>query len=262
MRPDSEHGVTFTVEPASYRDGCTLLEETLKSIDKFSRDTTHGVCLALDEFQEICELNDSLKIESIMRTQIQEHNKAAYLFIGSRRRLLVDMFNEKKRPFYNSALNYLLKPLPKDELIEFIVHLFKLQKKECSVAVAEKIAEIAAGYAYYVQKLGYCVFEISGTRVTAADVREGLNVLLEEEKAVFDMMISNLAPQQISLLKSVAKEPTKSPFAVEYSKKHRLGSIGGIQGSIKRLIDLDYVDKDNGIYKVVDPVFERWLISL
>jgi hypothetical protein len=262
MRPDSEHGLTFTVEPASYQDGYTLLEETLKSIDKLSKDTRQGLCLALDEFQEICELNNSLKIESIMRTQIQEQNKAAYLFIGSRRRLLVDMFNEKRRPFYNSALSYPLKPLPKDELIEFVIHLFKSQKKECSVTVAGEIAEIAAGYAYYVQKLGYCIFEISGGRVTVADVREGLKILIEEEKVVFDMMISNLAPQQISLLETVAKEPTKTPFAVVYGKKHRLGSIGGIQGSIKRLIELDYVEKDNGVYKVVDPIFERWLKSL
>lgn len=66
-----------------------------------------------------------------------------------------------------------------------------------------------------------------------------------ESKGMIPIYI-NLAPQQISLLETVAKEPTKTPFAIEYSKKHRLGSIGGIQGSIKRLIELDYVEKDNG----------------
>ncbi|MDP2798848.1 MAG: hypothetical protein Q8O60_03055 [Deltaproteobacteria bacterium] len=44
--------------------------------------------------------------------------------------------------------------------------------------------------------------------------------------------------------------------------KYNLGSIGGVQGAIKKLIDLDYIEKVNGVLQVVDPLFSIWLRHL
>jgi hypothetical membrane protein len=54
-----------------------------------------------------------------MRTRIQRQ-QASYFFIGSRRRILLGIFNERQRPFFQSAINYPLNLLPPDELAEFI----------------------------------------------------------------------------------------------------------------------------------------------
>lgn len=73
-------------------------------------------------------------------------------------------------------------------------------------------------------------------------------------------MLNAIAPQQIALLKSLAKDPTDSPFSNAYMMKHRLGSVGGIQSALKKLDILDYIEEggDNA-YRVVDPVFAIWL---
>jgi len=65
----------------------------------------------------------------------------SYLFIGSRRRILQDIFNEKKRPFYQSAINYPLKPLDTIDLTKFLVEQFYTAGKNCPFEIAQKIAE-------------------------------------------------------------------------------------------------------------------------
>jgi len=67
-----------------------------------------------------------------------------------------------------------------------------------------------------------------------------------------------------SLIKRVqnelAKEGVITIFSVNYMKNHRLGSTGGVQGAIKRLLALDLVEKnDDSVWMVVDPIFKYYL---
>jgi hypothetical protein len=61
------------------------------------------------------------------------------------------------------------------------------------------------------------------------------------------------------LFTAISNEPTANPFSVKYMYNHNLGSYGGVQGAFKKLLDLDYVEKEaDGRYFVVDPVFAKW----
>lgn len=114
---------------------------------------------------------------------------------------------------------------------------------------------------YYCQKLSFFCFELSGRTVKETDVRQGFADLVQGEKPVFEAFIQGLAPQQIALLKALAKDPSKSIMSMDYIKKHGLKSIGGIQSAADKLQRLDYIQKENkkAPYRVVDPVFGRWL---
>jgi len=120
LKPDPSGGISLSVEPSgAAKSGLQLLEETMDSLREFVTATKSLVHVALDEFQEIVTLKEALQIEGLMRTQIQRQ-QASYFFIGSRRRILLGIFNERQRPFFQSAINYPLNLLPPDELAEFI----------------------------------------------------------------------------------------------------------------------------------------------
>ncbi len=264
MRPDAEYGVSFSVEPTIKIKGFDLLEETLSGLGQFMKDVDKTFNIAIDEFQEITELKDSLKIQGVMRSHIQTHDRASYFFVGSRRRLLKEIFNGRKMPFYRSAINYPLPPLPMDDAAEFIQKRFRKSGKECSEDIARRIAEKVRGYPYYIQRVPYSIFEIAGDKVVEGDYSKGFTKAINEERLVYEAMIQVLAPNQIRLLTALAEQPTDKPFATEYTTFFNLKSIGGIQGAIKKLISLDYIEieEKGGIYRVVDPVFEIWLRHL
>ena len=143
-------------------------------------------------------------IEGIMRAHIQ-HQQASYFFVGSRRRVLLEMFNQGRRPFFQSAVNFELTTLPHDELTDFLSRRFRAGGKQCSREIASLIAESMEDHPYYCQKLAFFCFERSGKTMSKKDALEGLIELIHGEKPVFEAIIQGLAPQQIALLRAVAK---------------------------------------------------------
>lgn len=97
--------------------------------------------------------------------------------------------------------------------------------------------------------------------VKQENVEAGLKDFFEDEKPYYEMMIAQLSAQQIKLVTALAKEPTKTPYGNEYIFSHKLGSLSAIQGGIKKLVSVDYIDKQTGYYEVVDPLFKMWLID-
>ncbi len=260
LKPDLEGGISLSVEPSSAgRSGLGLLEETMDSLGEFISSENTRAHIACDEFQEIVILREALQVEAAMRTRIQQQ-RASYFFIGSRRRVLLGIFNERQRPFFQSAINYPLKTLPPQELVEFIKGQFTRNKRRCSAELAHKLASLVGYHPYYSQKLAFFVYELSGT-VTEKVIHQGIEKLILSEKPVFEALTQPLAPHQRLLLQALAKEPTQKLLANDYIRNHRLGSVGGVQHSARQMEDLDLIEKDqeSGLWRLVDPAFAMWL---
>lgn len=260
LKPDPSGGISLSVEPAAVgRSGLSLLEETIESLSRFIEESDQLIQIALDEFQEIVTLKEALTIEAALRTHIQRQ-KASYFFIGSRRRVLLGIFNERQRPFFQSAINYPLGPLPATDLGNFITWQFKEHGKSCTEEMGLRLASAADCHPYYSEKLGFFVYEIA-EEVTEETIQLGLQKLIVSEKPVFEAILQGLSPHQRLLLRALALEPPKKILAGSYVQKHRLGSTGGVQHSTKQLEDLDLIEKkgDPEQWQLVDPVLAMWL---
>jgi uncharacterized protein len=124
LSPSPDGGISVSVQPAYRSESWELLDNTMEDLGRFVQDVSNLVNVALDEFQEITEIEDSLRIEGRLRHYIQSM-KCGFIFVGSRRRILLEMFNGRKRPFFQSTINYELGTLPREELVDFIVSGFE-----------------------------------------------------------------------------------------------------------------------------------------
>ena len=113
-----------------------------------------------DEFQDIHKLNGE-SFENLLRSRIQHHKNVHYLFLGSRTHLLSDMFNNKNRPFYQSALTMSLGPLPEHETIRFISERFATGQQTIAEGTIELIIQKAASIPYYIQFLAAEIWQYS-----------------------------------------------------------------------------------------------------
>lgn len=260
LKPDPSGGVSLSVEPSGAgRSGLGLLEETMDSLREFVHTTKSLVHVALDEFQEIVTLKEALRVEGILRTEIQQQ-QASYFFIGSRRRILLGIFNDRQRPFFQSAINYPLKRLPPKELAEFIAEQFEKSRRKCTVAMGKKLVSLTGFHPYYSEKLAFFVYELSKT-VTEESLNLAMERLILSEKPVFEAILQGLSPHQRLLLRALATEATPKLLASAYIHKHGLGSVGGVQHSSKQLEELDLIEKDEetGRWRPVDPILAIWL---
>jgi len=240
--------------------GIDLLEKTMESLETFINKAGITIHVAFDEFQEITEINNAIGVECILRKYIQRIQSPFY-FIGSRRRILLEIFNERKRPFFQSAINYELTPLPKNDMIQFIQTEFRKGKKKIIKEYAAEIADIVAGSAYYLQKFCFFLYDHINDQVKEGDIALIKTQTLQSEKYAFEGILQGLTVKKIALLQALARDPHRAIFSAEYILTHYLGSAGGVQRNIKLLSKLDLIEKDATIdaWKIVDPFFNEWL---
>ena len=256
VKPD---GYSISVKFDRTDDTGILLDDLMEGIFTYVKRKKLRACIALDEFQEITELYESKKIEGILRSHIQFHKEIAYFYIGSRRRILNDMFLNKSRAFYKSAFSYLLREIPRTDFVSYIEERFRNTGKICPSEIAGKINDVVRGYPYYVQKLAGIVWEMTLKKCHLDLVRDGYQILLNMETTDFEGIWSGLTLIQKSVLKAIAEEPTPSPYAREFLERHRL-SIGGTQRAMKVLFSRDLVEKDSeNRYRLTDPIMAAWL---
>jgi hypothetical protein len=236
-----------------------LLDDLLAGLNAYVTKKKMRACIALDEFQEITELPESKKIEGILRSHIQFQKEIAYFFVGSRRRILNDMFLNKSRPFYKSAFPYVLKEIPREDFVPHIQGRFRDTGKSCPPEVGVEIYDLVRGYPYYVQKLASVAWDLTTKRCTPEINREANRLLLAMEAIDFEGIWSGLTLIQKSVLKAIAREPTPSPYGREFLERNRF-SLGGTQRAIKTLLSRDLIERDHrNNYRLTDPVMERWL---
>lgn len=255
-----EKGLDFSIEWSPKSDMPILLEDLLTGMHAYIEKNKLRAQIALDEFQEITELEESKEIEGILRSCIQTQRKISYYFVGSRRRILNDMFNNKNRPFYKSAFNYPLAKISAEAFVPFIEKQFLETEKKCSEKIAALLYETADGYPYYIQKLAYLLWEITDREAETKGLETAYQNLLEIEKTDFEAIWSGLSLGQRSLLKTLALEPVRSPYSKSYLEKHGL-SLGGTQKAMEALLSKDLIEEGKNGFQLVDPIMAAWLKS-
>ena len=232
------------------------IETVIGALDEYCAKQQVKVCLILDEFQEICTLKDSKKIEALLRGGMQSAKNVSFMMLGSRRSILRDMFEDNKRPFYKSAYIMPLPKIPEKEMVSFLVRIFKKEGIVLSLEEARQIVVFCDSYPYYVQKLAMLFFDMKAEGNTLVEAEA---LLVAMEATDFENIFINLTSHQKQLLKAIAKAQPANIFSNSFITNYHLGSQGGIQSSLVKLKKLDLVEQQNEGWKVVDSIFEKWL---
>ncbi len=255
---ESGDGLSISVEIASGQlTGIDLLDATMDDLGQYIRKSEAKLHIVFDEFQEITELNNR-QIEGTMRSHIQEHG-ISYFFVGSRRRLLIDMFSQSNRPFFQSSILYQLDRLPREDLVSFIMDCFQRKGKNCPEEVAQSISGTVNQHPYYSQKLSFYEFEMTGKKAAIDDVPKAYERVIEEERFFFEATLQGLTLKQVSLLVAIANSPNLPVFSSAFLSQYRLAQ-GMIQKALPKLSRLDLIEKNKeNTWRIVDPLFEDWL---
>ena len=251
-------GVSFSVDVDSRTKSPLLLDDLMEGIGRYVEKNKVRASVVLDEFQEITDLPESKEIEGILRSHIQSQRRVSYFFVGSRRRVLQDMFGMKNRPFYKSAFLYPLEKIMEGKFVPFIEGRFRKTGKKCPEGFASEIYGRVDGYPYYVQKLASLVWDATDHEVTQEIVYSCTSSLIRMETPDFEAYWSGLTLGQRSFLKAIASLPTANPYSKDYLEKFGL-SLGGTQKALRGLIERDLVEKGEIGYALTDPVMREWL---
>lgn len=238
----------------------TSLDEIFSYIDEADK----PCIIAIDEFQQIGDYSEK-NVEALLRTKIQKSPKAQFIFSGSKRHMMTNMFNSPSKPFYQSAISMGLDPIPMEIYSDFATQLFEQRGKHIEANVIENIWQAYNGYTWFVQMMMNELFALTNEGETChADMisEAQRNVVMSQESSYKDIL-SSIPPKQKIVLQAIAKEGTANSItSTKFIKKYNLNSASAVQAAVKLLLQNDIITKDENSYRVYDYFFAEWLAKI
>ncbi len=226
----------------------------LKSADK-------PCIVAIDEFQSIMDYPEQ-NVEALLRTYIQDCNHAWFVFSGSKRHMMGEMFSSPARPFYQSASTISLKPIPLEAYSEFISNHFENRGYQIESDAIRYIYEKFEGTTWYIQKICNELFAMAEPCKTCGikEVETTIDHIVDEKEDTYQDLLARLSAKQKVLLIALAHsgkdvQPTSGGFI----KKYHLTSASAVQRSLSSLQDKDIITNSNGKYCIYDYFLYYWL---
>lgn len=234
------------------------IAELLKKLDLSAQTVNKRVIVVMDEFQQLSEIQNHT-VEAAIRNAMQYSKNVSYIFLGSNRHMLLNMFNNRNRPFYNSCETIKLDRISHEDNLEFIQNAaVKKWGKKLPYSLVNEILQLTECHPSYVNRIcGY--FWLVNEKPTSEKVSRYWLDFIASRHAEFTQNILNLSKNQRKVLAYIANTPS------EKIGGHKLSlAIGIPEASVrqaqKKLLDIDYLYEDKqGLVRVLDPAFRDFI---
>ena len=236
-------------------------DKTIRELFDYMEASAKPCILAIDEFQQIREYPESTT-EAFIRTMVQQCSRTSFIFCGSKRHTMTDMFYSPAKPFFQSVISQSLKPIPMDTYIEFAGRMFSERGKRLDKTAAEMVYRMFDGCTWYMQMMMNELFALTKEDMTCSPEYLDFaweNIIMAQEDR-YQAILYGLAPKQKQLLYAIAKDKTVEGItSSEFVKKHRLVSASSVQAALKPLLKNDIVTCEEGKYRIYDYFFADYL---
>lgn len=237
-------------------------EYTLKSIFTHLNELNKPVFIAIDEFQQITEYPEK-GTEAMLRSYIQFIHHVKFVFSGSKKHLMEEMFCAPNRPFFQSTQLMNLEPLKEDTYYDFAKKFFEAKKGSLSQEVFHDIYQRFDGYTWYLQAILNRLYERGKKVETNQQAVEAILFHVNTLAPYYQMLVSFLTDNQFSLLKAIAHaDIVEQPLGNEFIKRFELPSASSVKSALKVLVDKDLVYQSANGYIVYDRFLGLWLKRL
>lgn len=219
------------------------------------------VVVAFDEFQTIAELEDHGWLEATLRSAMQSLKNTTFIFSGSRRRIINEMLNDSKRPFFRSCQPIEF-PAFGTELTDWVIDRFALAGISCERAAIADLRQLVQDTPNYVQMACFHLVA-SGTRhVGKPEVTAILQTIVKQNAYAYQTLLNSLTHVQQRALRLAAIEG-KEIFSKALLEHYEISSGPALASAIKSLKQKQIIDEGTarGVVTFDDPLFAIWLRS-
>ena len=262
----------FSIDPISGKPRFDLKlgeintpELTLEEICQYLESADKPCIFAIDEFQQITRYRQA-NTEALLRSCVQKMNNCRFIFSGSDRHILEQMFSSYSKPFYNSAKPVYLDRIEKGDYLQFVIRHFSENEKNISEDAVSYCYDLFEGYTYYMQKTFHELFPQipAGGKATKDSVNNTVHGILDEGAHAFGELTAQLSIAQKGLLCAIAKAgKARNVTSGSFVKSNALPSPSSVQKSLATLLDLQLISfqlsPHGKEYFVADKFMELWL---
>ena len=236
-----------------------MIEDIINLPEKYASPKNPWI-IVFDEFQEINNFNGET-FEKQIRSAIQFHKNVSYVFMGSKTHLLLNMFRDKSRAFYNIGKLVKLNKISENDVKHYLIEKFSVNNIQLNDKIVEYIIQLTENIPYYIQFLASEIWQkiVDGKKeINKNIIDQSVNDILSNHSDYYLEVFDKLSLYQKNVLLALTKSG-KQVLSLDFAKNHNLSSTSSTQRAIKRLVNLGIIDKETEQYVFSDPFFKRFI---
>jgi uncharacterized protein len=236
------------------------LERILELPAELAAERERTVALVFDEFQEVLDIDP--RLPALMRATFQSQRDVAHVYLGSKRTMMERLFNDANEPFWRSAKQIELGPIPRAPFERFIRERFSSTGKTVADDVVTAILDRTGGHPYGTQELCYALWEEvdEGAGADESDLERALERVLRSENAHFTRVWETASRNQRLVLQALAQEPLRPITAEAFRHRYGLPAPSSVQKALDRLVADEVVARERaGAYRIAEPFLADWI---
>ena len=237
------------------------LNFSLEEIFKYLEQADKPCIIAIDEFQQVANYPEK-NVEALLRTHIQHAKNSSFIFAGSQRHLLENIFFSSSRPFYQSVQALHLEAISFESYKDFVIEKFNAADKKIALEYITIVYQTLEGHTWYLQNIMNEVFGLlkPNEEVNMEILKQAFSNKIINLQPLFQTTLSLLTERQKELLIAISKEgKATAVMSGDFIQRHALHSSSSVQTSIKQLLDKEIITVENKCYFVYDRFFGLWL---
>lgn len=236
----------------------TTEKVTLKEIFDYLASSEKQCYIAIDEFQQITEYPEK-GVEALLRSYIQFLPNVNFIFSGSKKHIMQEMFTSANKPFYQSTQILNIGAIDIEDYANFAIRHFSNAGKNLTTEMFHKIYRKFEGHTWYIQSVLNRLYGYT-SEIYEFTIDYAINQIISEFEYTYNDLLKAYPKTSVSLLKAVAREGcVKELFNGDFISKHKLRAASSVSYSVKKLIDKELLyESDNG-YIVYDRFMAEWL---
>ena len=241
-------------------------EYTLRGLFDFLDGQNVPIIVAIDEFQQIREYPEQ-NMEALLRTYIQQCKNINFIFSGSRKHLMTDIFANERKPFYSSTAFVSLGKIAEESYSVFIKKLFRKGGRNITDEAVQFILEWTQRVTYYTQQLCHVIFANGNMMIDLTVVKSACDQILKQGETVYIQYRQMLTEKQWNYLIAVAKEGNvRQITAANFLVRYQIGGPSSSRKTVDSLVKMGMLNAEatleGTVYSVDDIFFSHWLERL
>ncbi len=215
--------------------------------------------IAIDEFQDIARIPD---LDGLIRSHIQLHGDvASYVFAGSEPGMMKQLFEDRDRPLYGSAVPQRLLRLADEDIAAYVSERFHDTGRSVGEALNPLLAT-ALGHPQRAMLMAHRLWEEVDQGETGAieHWNAAHTATLAELDAEFDARWRGFDSSEQKTMRAVIAGHG-SPYRAEVIRRLAL-TKSMIRRALPRLTATAEIETVDGAHVVVDPLFAEWIAGI
>jgi uncharacterized protein len=253
------YGISAKLQLDTRFDPLPALHALLDLPLRFEERGGYRALIALDEFQDVARVPE---LDALLRSHIQHQGEVvSYVFAGSEPGLMEQLFEDRDRPLYGSAVPMRLERLLDPDIAAYVSDRFSRTGRQVGEALNPLLAA-AQGHPQRAMLLAHRLW---------AEVDEGETATFEHWRAAHAGALAELDPEFDARWRALDTSDQKalralvagggSPYRGDVLERLSLtkSMLRRALPRLRRSADIELADDR---YRIVDPLFAEWITRL